>query len=273
MHQEHEQFKRFKSALRSTGPEDRFLLAPSENGFDVYYVPFEHVNLAAKLVLVGITPGPTQMSCAYAAARRLLATPNSDSEILQGIKRCCAFAGMRNRINEALDHFGIPRLLGVDSAELFWHSHFTQLFPTSIVPNAAFRNGKYFAGPFQAVLNTPLLRRQFEDVFIPSICELNRQALFLGLGPVVDEGLGWCASRSLIEERQILGYLPHVSGNSGSQFAYFLRKKRLSDLHPKDPVRHRIHDLDAAYARINSNLASLFPAEANNGSGNSPNIA
>ncbi len=260
MVEEYHEFQRFKSDLRSVGSDERFLLGPPENGYSVYYIPFEHVNLKANLVLVGITPGPTQRTCAYATARRLLVSSRPDSEILQEIKRCCAFAGkvMRDRINEALDHFGIPRLLGVEAASSYWGARSAELFPTSVVPNPAFTSGKCFTGPFSAVLNSPLLRNQFENIFIPSIRRLSKQALYLGLGPVVDEALSWCASHGVIEERQILGYLPHVSGNSGSQFAYFLRKKGLRDLNPRDPVRYRARDLDAAYEKIKSNLEYLL---------------
>ena len=75
--------------------------------------------------------------------------------------------GMRDRINDKLDHFGIPRYVGVASASLLWDSSFKYLFPTSIVPNATFKGGKYVNGPFSAVLETALLRGQFEEAFIP----------------------------------------------------------------------------------------------------------
>ncbi len=233
MYENYEQFEHFKAALRSPGPESRFLLG-SNNGYTVYYIPFEHVNVEARSVLVGITPGPRQRDCSRVTAQRL--------------------------INNMLDHFGIPRCIGVTSASLLWDSSFTQFCPTSIVPNPAFEDGRYFNGPFNAVLNNPLLHRQFKEVFIPSIRNLSRQALYIGLGPVVDEALKWCASAGVLSERQILGYFPHASGSSGSQFAYFLRKKKLSDLKSRDPVRHRPSDLDAAYEKIKSNLNSLFPS-------------
>jgi len=39
-----------------------------------------------------------------------------------------------------------------------------------------------------------------------------------------------------------------------------MRRKRLADLKPKDPVRHRVRDLDAAYERIVGNLKALRSA-------------
>ena len=173
-------------------------------------------------------------------------------------KQLCAFAGMREKINEMLDHFKIPRYLGIDSATHLWGSDFQHFQSTSIIPNAAFKGQVYFNGPFSAVLNIPLLRHQFENVFIPSIEKLSDRTIYMAMRPVVDEALRWCASRSIIKERQLIGYLPHASGSSGSQFAYFLRKKQLHDLKTADPVRHRVRNLDAAYERITSNIRSIF---------------
>jgi hypothetical protein len=251
-------FEQFKVALRSSSTESAFLLG-KEKEYAVFYVPFEYVNCDARLVLVGITPGPKQRKCSYDVAQRLLSNPAPDADILREIKRSCAFVGMRDRINDMLDHFGIPRCVGVASASLLWDSGFKHFSPTSIVPNATFKGEKYFNGPFSAVLETALLRGQFEEVFIPSIRNLSKEALYIGMGPVVDEALRWCASRGILSDRQILGYLPHASGSSGSQFSYFMRKKRLSDLKSSDPVRHRARDLDAAYEKLRLNLEALFP--------------
>lgn len=266
---------RFKPALISGALSKLDFLIGTERGHKVYYIPFEHINQAARLVLVGITPGPTQMAEAYSVAQRALHEKNSDQDVLLKTKRAAAFSGMRERINEMLDHFAIPRHLGISGASSLWASDFQYFQPTSIVPNAAFKIEAYFNGPFSSVLDVPLLRHQFENIFIPSVQCLSKQTLYIGMGPVVDEALRWCVSQGIIDERQLLGYFPHASGSSGSQFSYFMRRKSLNDLKPKDPVRHRVRDLDAAYERLSSNVQSFIngnsrdiarpvPARANN---------
>jgi hypothetical protein len=40
----------------------------------IYYAPFEHINPSARIVLVGITPDPTQMANTNNEARRALQT-------------------------------------------------------------------------------------------------------------------------------------------------------------------------------------------------------
>jgi hypothetical protein len=251
-------FQRYAPTLRSSGDKATCILG-NENGYTVNYIPFEYVNAEARLILVGITPGPKQIKCAYRTAQRLLSSIDSRSstEILCEVKRTCAFAGMRDRINEMLNHFGIPPRVGATSADSLWETDFGLFNTASVVPNAAFRNGAYFNGPFSAVLESPLLRSQFEKAFVPAIERITKKALYIAMGPVVDEALAWCAARGVLQEHQVLGYFPHASGASGSQFAYFMRKKRLTDLKPKDPIRHRVRDLDAAYERIVENLRSL----------------
>lgn len=268
MTQYYDAFERFGPAL-SSPTADNALLLGSEDGYSLHYVPFEHVNTNARLVLVGITPGPTQMKCARARARELLNSPTMTStDTLREIKKSCAFSGMRERINEMLDHFGVPQYLGVETASSFWGSDFGHFNPTSVVPNAAFKitalkKDAYFNGPFSEVLRVALLRREFEDVFIPSIESIRKDALYIGMGPVVDEALNWCASRGVLAKPQILGCFPHASGASGSQFAYFMRRKRLTDLKPNDPVRGRAHKLDAAYERIAANVKAFMRSELN----------
>jgi len=175
------------------------------------------------------------------------------ADTLREIKQSCGFVGvMRERIFEMLDHFGIPQCVGVETAASLWSSDLVHA--TSIIPNAAFKKGKGFNGPFSDVLKVDLLRREFEDGFIPSIAGIRKDALYIGMGPVVDEALSWCASRGVLTSQQILGWFPHPSGQSGSQFPYFMRRKRLADLKPHDPVRSRAHKLDAAYERIAANV-------------------
>ena len=258
-------WKRFRVALTSFSPTQSFVLGREsfvlgqEGEYSLYYVPFEYLNASARLVLVGITPGPEQMKCAYAEAHRLLLMGVSETEALRQVKQSCGFKGMRDKINEMLDHFEIPSCLGVPSASLFWTAQFNQLHATSIVPNAAFKGDAYFNGPFNRILDIRLLREQFEEFFVPSIHQINSEAVYIGMGPVVDDALRWCVERRILNPRQVLGYFPHASGQSGSQFAYFMRRRKLSELSPKDPVRYRVPALDAAYERMRNNVRSWCP--------------
>ena len=251
--------ERFSGHLKNgTSNKNAFLLG-AEKDTKVFYVPFEQINHQAKLVLVGITPGPTQMDASYRIAGTALRSALPAEIVLRKAKQAAAFDGMRPRINEMLDHFQIPRKLGLGSATSLWGSNFDSFHPTSIVPNAAFKADKYFNGPFKEVITNSLLRREFEDGFVASLTKFTGMPFFVAMGPVVDEAIKWCIARGMIAPNQYLGYLPHPSGNAGSQFSYFMRQKSLDQLKPKDPVRYRVADLDAAYALMAKNVQNQLP--------------
>lgn len=48
------------------------LILGHEGKYDLWYTPFENVNRNAKLVIVGITPGNTQLEMAYKKSQDLL---------------------------------------------------------------------------------------------------------------------------------------------------------------------------------------------------------
>jgi len=53
----------------------------------IYYAPFDYINHGARMVLVGITPGPTQMENANNVARRLLKRGAAPAEVLRSRRK------------------------------------------------------------------------------------------------------------------------------------------------------------------------------------------
>ncbi|MGH7090566.1 MAG: hypothetical protein ACREFQ_16855, partial [Stellaceae bacterium] len=60
---------------------------------DISYAPFDFVNLAARLVIVGLTPGRQQMRNALYEARRLLVAGASIEAAAQAAKVYASFSG------------------------------------------------------------------------------------------------------------------------------------------------------------------------------------
>jgi hypothetical protein len=77
------------------------------NGYELFYTPFESINRSARLVLVGITPGPTQIELSYAEAQRLIGAGASDEDVLRATKAHAGFGGpsMRPNLIRMLRHF------------------------------------------------------------------------------------------------------------------------------------------------------------------------
>ena len=68
-----------------------------------YYAPFDYLNMRARVVLVGVTPGPTQMLESYAIARDALRAGRADQDVLRQVKAHASFKGMRKDLGLVLD--------------------------------------------------------------------------------------------------------------------------------------------------------------------------
>ena len=74
-------FERYAEAIASLPDRGTLLkadilnhqfLVSAHNGLEIYYAPFDFVNVTAKVVIVGITPGWTQMQIAFHHASAVL---------------------------------------------------------------------------------------------------------------------------------------------------------------------------------------------------------
>jgi hypothetical protein len=251
-------FDRFRDLLRAQGTraaEGSATCLASDGRYELVYMPFHHVNRAAKLAVVGITPGPTQRDLAYASVQESLHLGLPDEEIFARAKESAAFGGpMRKNLIRMLDHFRLPRMLGVaDSADL-WGKDAHLLESTSVVPHAAFKGGAMFAGSFQEVMASPVLRACFEADFVLSLGALQPDTLFIALGPTPLAALDWCVQRKLLAAEQVLGAFAHPSAGAGTQIDVYLGARKVEDLHENDPVRRRAPWLRQAYERMNASV-------------------
>ena len=262
---ERNMFARFADNLKHLR-EDGIRASDFELGKDrkyhLQYIPFEHVNRNARLVIVGITPGNNQLDLAYRKAQELLSAGLPEKKILIEIKKYGAFGGssMKPNLLKMLRHFEFNKILGIDDVELLWGSNADLLHSTSTVPHAAFKAGKMFAGSFDEVMSSPLLKQCFVDCFVPSAAEMNQSALFVGLGQCPQAALDWCVREGVLSRRQVLGSFCHPSATGGSTVKYYLQETNKTDLKPSDPVRHRVDWLDQAYAQMRSATFDLLDA-------------
>lgn len=256
------QFSHFAGALAkfgAKGAESPEFEIGAIGRYSIRYIPFEHVNRHARLVIVGITPGNNQLRLAYAAAQSLLLAGASPENILRQVKKEATFGGpmMRPNLLRMLRHFRFEQLLGIDDVESLWREDAGLLHATSVVPNAAFENGEMFSGSFADVMNSSLLRECFEDCFLASLKEIRKNALYVGLGPCPREALAYCVKTGVIDHTQVLGAFCHPSGSGGSKTKYYLREKRRETLNDRDPTLRQTAWLDAAYEEMRASTVRL----------------
>lgn len=251
-------FAKYATALERMGKSGakapEFCLG-TEGPYELRYIPFEHINREARLVIVGITPGPNQVDLAYERAQALLRAGASEARILAEVIKTGGFGGktMRPNLLKMLRHFEFDKLLGIQDVATLWSSDAHLLQSTSMVKHAAFKSGDPFNGSFEEVLASPLLKRCFMDCFVASLGELRSDALYVALGPHPKAALDWCVAEGHLRAEQLVGAFCHPSSNGGSNTPYYLRERSLAQLSPRDPVRYRAVWLDAAYNQMWAN--------------------
>ena len=233
-------FTRFAPTIRSLTHDE---LAGSPAAFDklaiaekgplrVCYAPFEYLNPEARVVIVGITPGKTQMLNALREARFHLDEGANTETTLRAAKLTGAFSGaMRPHLTAMLDSVGINRWLGVRNCDELFSSESHLVQTASVLRYPVFVGDKNYNGK-PNMLRDPLLREQLLQYFGEDVRAFP-SAAFIPLGKEVAEALHFLADRNALDKRQILEGMPHPSPANAERIAYFLGKKERARLSSK----------------------------------------
>lgn len=218
------------------------LLIQKEGSFSVWYAPFDYVNPAAKIVLVGITPGYQQASNALRKAHQVKMAGGSNDHAKAEAKKFASFSGsMRSNLTDMLDFIGIPQLLNISSTKALFEDQTHLVNFTSALRYPVMINGENYGGT-PAIIKTPFLKHQLESWFAKE-CQMLPDALFVPLGTKVSESLWALNSKGILRSDQILDGLPHPSGAKAERVKYFLMKKS------KDALSSRTNPLIIDQAR------------------------
>jgi hypothetical protein len=229
-----------------------------DDKIQVCYAPFEYLNPKARLVIVGITPGKTQMVNAIREARKQLDADASPMQTLIAAKLTGAFSGaMRPNLVSMLDRIGTHKWLGLKTAaELFGPaSHLLQT--ASVLQNPVFlADGANYNGT-PSMTKSSVLREQMICGFGKAAAVLEH-AYFLPLGPKVSEAMTYLSKNGLIDESRVLHGMPHPSPASMERINYFLGKKSRELL----SIKTNPDTLDAARDRLTGAMESMFSGVA-----------
>ncbi|MFO1315742.1 MAG: hypothetical protein U1F58_09065 [Burkholderiales bacterium] len=187
----------------------------------IYYAPFDALNRSAKVVLVGITPGPTQARNALEDVHHQLRQGASVERALCEAKRTAAFSGdtFRTNLIAQLDDWGVHNWLGISScSELFVSSH-ELVQSTSLLRYPVFVGRQKYEGKTPSMLRHPLLASYLRDYFIAEV-EALHDAIFLGLGPSVSSVLNELVRRGLVPTHRVYAGLFHGSGENTYRIKY-----------------------------------------------------
>jgi hypothetical protein len=201
------------------------LLIETENNLELYYAPYDYINTEAKVMIVGITPGFTQMSLSLRQAKEDLTAGVPLADIDRRAKAIASFAGsMRTHLIAMLNELGLPALLGIaDSGDLF-NEHRELLHTTSVIRYPLFNKGDNYTGHQPKMLSSELIRRYALNDFAEQLAAVS-DAVIIPLGKSVSDVLRNIAeaepsSGDTLLNRCLLDF-PHPSGANGHRKKQF----------------------------------------------------
>lgn len=198
------------------------LLMKRSGKLEMYYAPHnEYLNPAAKVIIIGLTPGFTQMSAAIQEAIRRLKAGLSDEEVCKGAKEAARFAGtMRNTLIHMLDALGLQQYLGLASCDKLFQKQQTNLHTTSLLRFPVFIEKKNYSGAHPKLLSDPFLR-ECAQLSLEQELGILSQALIIPLGKTVEGMLRLLVSEGKLDDQRCLWGFPHPSGANGHRFKQF----------------------------------------------------
>ncbi|MEH7238186.1 hypothetical protein [Bacillus sp. JJ1562] len=227
-------FDTFKNKMMSL-PEDykeedlkseTFLLDKDEKKhLEIYYAPFEYVNEAAKVMIVGITPGMHQMKKSFSTILDPKNKDLSDEQLLHQVKKNSSFEGpMRKNLIQMLDELGLHSYLEIAStSELFRAaSHLVQT--ASVIRYPVFYKGKNYSGSTPKMLKTELLKKYIMESFTKELVSI-QNPLIIPLGVNVTGVFNFFAEKGYVSPDSVLYGFPHTSGGNGHRHRQFAKNK------------------------------------------------
>lgn len=240
------------SELQGSAPLNEQMRIASDGDVEVWYAPFEYINPAARVVIVGITPGRTQMMNALRECRAQIDRGASDEMALMAAKQTAAFSGaMRPNLIAMLDRVGIQKMLGLGTCAALFGERSELVQTTSVLRNPVFVNGGNYNGNPDMVRH-PLLQQQLIAGFGQDAATLP-DAVYIPLGDKVSQALFYLADKGHIEKERIMEGLPHPSGANAERIAYFLGNKARASLSKKTSPEK----LDQAREELCRRIAAL----------------
>jgi hypothetical protein len=201
-------------------------LIESDKNLSIFYAPFDYINKNAKIIIIGITPGFTQMEIAIRNTRNNLLLGKSFNSITKHIKEKAAFAGqMRNNIITMFDDLNLNKIFGLKSCSLLFDKEYVGLtHMTSIIRYPVFNDGKDYTGHFPEIIKSNMLKEYVQKIFMKELRCIN-YSIIIPLGSAVSKVLKWISEEFYNIDDKCLFDFPHPSGANGHRIKIFTQKK------------------------------------------------
>lgn len=234
-------------------PWDNSLKLFYDKDVSVYYAPFDHVNLNAKVAICGITPGKTQASESLSVAQKYMNAGASITDVLEQSKQAASFKGFRKPLAAMMDAIGLQDKLALGSCDALFDTAKHMVHYTSALryPVVTAKGENYNGNP--RITKHPQLIGMVEAYLAKEVEMLGVDCLWIPLGQSATEALEHLVKIGKLRSEQLLSGLPHPSGANAERVAYFLGNKSRENLSIKvNPVK-----LDENKSKLISKIKSI----------------
>lgn len=209
-----QQIKLLKTINQKNVKDKKFLLEKEKN-IEIYYAPFDYINLKAKIVIVGITPGLQQMLQSYEVINQ--------GKSLKEVKDLSSFKGsMRTGLIKYLDELKINDILKIKSCESLFNKDSNYLHTTSLVKYPVFHKGKNYSGA--NILKKKILLDFIEKRFLGEL-KILKNSIIIPLGNTVSSTIEYLNNKYNLELACFLEGFPHPSGANARKSIQFKENK------------------------------------------------
>jgi len=192
-----------------------------EGRLSVYWVPFEALNVQARVVICGLTPGYSQMHEGFTAAREAVSAGWARSKTLAHVYKRAAFAGaMRTNLVWMLDEIGAAAVLGITSTAALFDEADELVHATSALRYPVFVQGKNYRGGNPKVRQSPLLSTYVLNTLGPELAAVPN-GLIIPLGKAAGECMQMLVETEQVDGARCLFGFPHPSGGNGHRVRQF----------------------------------------------------
>jgi hypothetical protein len=188
----------------------------------MYFAPFDYINYKAKIIIIGITPGFSQMEIAIKYIKNNLSSNETYNNISKNVKEYAAFAGqMRTNLINMLDELELNKRLGIKSCSLlFQKEHIDLTHMTSLIRYPVFKNGKNYTGHSPEIMKSNMLKNIIEKLFVNEIRNIN-YSIIIPLGAAVSNVMKYISNKYDDIRDKCLFDFPHPSGANGHRLTIF----------------------------------------------------
>ena len=221
-------------SLVRIAPQDRYqrsdllipdLLVATEDRLRVFYAPFDYTSPTARIVLVGVTPGWTQMEAAVRSFLATLASGGTTQEAFSAVKTAGAFSGsLRTNLVSMLNDIGVAAALGIGTCDELFGSSADLCHPTSAIRYPVFRGDKNYAGKSPALIESPTLVSFVDSLLLEELTS-TPTALVLPLGVAATSAVDRLVLAGGIEGDRVLSGFPHPSGANAHRIRQFTARR------------------------------------------------